>query len=364
MTVKKLIAKASHVSYDVKLGYIKGDSEKPSSVEHLRPKKISSDFPDLYFTEHGKATFIKGEKPIILIDGAVSPESSFVYQLQKIINPNYIKSLTDAASLYGSDIKSPKNGAILDENKNTLLNCDVFVACNEGSGTWGHWFGQILPMVIEFLKFYPDGKVLIPEDYFTNYYFKKFGELALMAGVDSKSFVHAGNGEIFEIENLVTSDYFFSQGVFHPQSIENLNCLMLKSIKKNRKIFMQRLNNHEKRNITNFQEIEYINNENKIEEFSSGSSDLLTQQNVWAESSLNIGVLGSDFTNMFFGTPGRVMLITPSWFGDNFFYGLAAALGYEWNEVFCHTLIEQRNPMHSSSFSVNPDLYREMIKSI
>ncbi len=347
---KELISKATHVFYDAKIGILKEDTEKIGNFDQLRPKKLCAEFPDLYLTEHGNATFVRGDKPVILINGVVAPESSIGYYYTKKIDPIYLKSLEDDASRY--------------KTESIFLSCDVFVAYNEGSMTWGHWFGQILPTVIEFLKFYPDGKVIVPDVYFSNLYYKKFSELAVMAGIDNNSFVRAKHGEIFEIENLITCDFLYSNGVFHPKSIENLDIFTIKNIKKYRNTFMQRLHSEKNRNIINCLEIENINHKNLISEFSSGHSDLLTQQTVWAESSICIGVLGSDFTNMLFGTSGRVLMLTPNWFGDNFFYGLAAALGYEWNELFCNTLIEKRNPIHRSSFHINPDVYRNMIEII
>lgn len=41
----------------------------------------------------------------------------------------------------------------------------AYIAYNEGSGTWGHWLIHILPRVIIFLRMYPFGKVIIPDDY-------------------------------------------------------------------------------------------------------------------------------------------------------------------------------------------------------
>ena len=118
------------------------------------------------------------------------------------------------------------------------------------------------------------------------------------------------------------------------------------------------------REIANREELAPVLRDFSFETVEVGRLDLRKQARLWRESEAMLAVLGSDLTNMLLGTPERVCCMSPEWFGDRFFYWLAAGLGIEWNELVCGTIVSERTPRHQSSFAVDPELLRHFLESV
>lgn len=110
------------------------------------------------------------------------------------------------------------------------------------------------------------------------------------------------------------------------------------------------------RNINNQSEVCQVLEKYNCQPFTSDGS-LNDQISFWRKNKAIFAVLGSDLTNMIFTNDTRIFSITPRYFGDLFFYGLAAGLGLEWNEMTFNEdkIVEFRNPRHKSSFNIDPN---------
>lgn len=239
----------------------------------------------------------------------------------------------------------------------------VYIAENEGSGTWGHWLVHNLPRVVMFFRTIPNGRIVVPEDYKTGRY-ETCLQLLDKFGIGLDRLIFLKRTECLSANSVWLIDLPFSNGVTHPM-VFDLYSELRESIKspnnadESEAVFLRR--SADSRKISNWNRVRPVVEEVGFR-ISSDVGTLEDQISLWQNAEMVSGVLGSDLTNMLLGNVKQLFVITPQWFGDNFFYGLAAALGIEWNELVCPngSLTELRDPKHRSSFNVGPHALRRL----
>lgn len=244
---------------------------------------------------------------------------------------------------------------------------DVHITCNEGSGTWGHWLIHNLPRALMFLDAYPDGRLLVPRGYRGGRY-GACGEILSLMGVSEAQIEFVERNELVEVENAVVVDLPYSGGLPHPAVLERFKDIgpldgpVDQGTGPVARLFIDRT--VATREIANREELQSTLRQNDVRGVQLGDAKMSEQISVWQSAKCVSGVLGSDLTNMVFGDSVQLLILTPEWFGDSFFYGLAAMKGMEWNELFCGELIERRTPEHKSSFRVDPTAYERLLRSM
>jgi len=344
---KLLLSLPTSVNWVPKIGKILWDSDEGRvTAFRQRPPVISTDFPELEMRQYRAATFVIAPTPILAVDGQVLTDLSLTRQLGGTADLSLIPS--------ASDLNQSQSFP------STYIEGTAFIACNEGSGTWGHWIGHNLPMALAFLRIFPEGRILLPSSYFSSSN-ATYGKSAILAGIPKEKIQLVRFGERYEIERLVTSDLLYRKGAFHPLAAELLTTLVhAVNYEPAQATFVRRMN-PESRNIENMSDISAINRSLGIRESTADAGDLDAQIAIWTSSVKQISVLGSDLTNMAFVRESRVFALTPTRFSDNFFYGLAAMLGHEWNELYCGRVVQERKPFHKSSFHVELQHYENLI---
>lgn len=250
--------------------------------------------------------------------------------------------------------------------KRRIVDGPIYIAYNEGSGTWGHWVVHNLPRVLIFLDKVQDGRVILPKSYLGVRYCACL-ELLVRFGVESDRIVFLGEDEELITSEVWVIDLPYHNGLPHPivfdqfKSLQHRNLLRTK-VDRGAITFIKREN---RREIANWTEVERFLND-RSSQIVTKVGTLDEQIEAWSATEAVSGILGSDLTNMVLGNSRRVFVITPSWFGDRFFFGLAAGLGIEWNEMVCddNQLVERREPMHASSFRVDLSDLEALFSSI
>lgn len=247
----------------------------------------------------------------------------------------------------------------------TILEGQVFWCMNEGSSTWGHWLVHNLPRALLFLEHYPYGRIAVPHAYFSER-LRNFGETLAAAGITSDRVVLVDRMADYQVERPVFLNNLYTSGVPHPKALEYLRGIRDLVLRKQAMdavgrasenikggVFVERIAKN--REIQNFADVRPILEEKGINIRQNGKLSVAEQVVLWNASEFVVGVTGSDLTNMALGNVARIFALTPRWFGDRFFFGLAAALGIEWNELSCSKIAEERKPKHRSSFVVDPE---------
>jgi len=207
-----------------------------------------------------------------------------------------------------------------------------------------------------FLEAVPDGVVVLPADYLRGRY-SGCAELLSLFGVQREWLVFLKRSQVLVAPSVWLINVPSQSGMPHPLVIDmyrGLRRLLARPSEKDevRLLFIRRA--VETREIANWGEFSSLLTRLGARVVTT-QGGLGQQIDAWQSASTVSGVLGSDLTNMLLGRAARLFVITPEWFGDVFFYGLAAALGVEWNELVCpeQALVELRDPKHRSSFRVD-----------
>lgn len=317
-----------------------------------RPPSYRTAFPDMFLTRlSGVTRYSPSWHHAMTLDGNVVTDHSLVAALQPEltakIRERQLAAITADLPLTDVPIDGP-----------------VYIGTNEGAGTWGHWLVHNLPRVMLFLRSVPDGRVVLPHGYKVGRY-RACLELLHLFGFTEERFVFLKDSEVARSSNVHLIDLPYVDGMAHPVVFEIYRNLrqqtaMTHTTARHHAIFLRRA--LEKREIANWPEVlPLLDRKNFHVVTTIGSID--EQIAVWTAARVVSGVLGSDLTNMLLGNAERLFVITPQWFGDRFFYGLAAGLGIEWNEMVCDDtcLAVLRDPKHASSFNVTPDKMEEFL---
>lgn len=251
---------------------------------------------------------------------------------------------------WSSLIKNKEHLAIVTVNE------PVYIAGNEGSGTWGHWLVHNLPRIILLMNHFPDLLFVIPADYKSDR-FKACLEVLDAFGLARERIIFIARNQLMVAPSCFLVDLPYSDGLPHPFVFDifknfHQHFIGMKTEDRIKLNFIKRA--VENREIANWSDVETLF-ENKKIGITSTLTSLAKQVEAWTVSESVSAVLGSDLTNMIIGDAKRVFVLSPNWFGDQFFYGLAAGLNIEWNEMCLDSssIVKIRDPKHRSSFNIN-----------
>ncbi|MBP0441369.1 glycosyltransferase family 61 protein [Tianweitania sediminis] len=247
----------------------------------------------------------------------------------------------------------------------TFVEEPVIFVCNEGSGTWGHWVVHNLPTLIMLGDKFRDARIAIPQAYFGSR--PSFLESLLFLRPTFASRLLPIRSEVtYRFDTLLTSDFLYQDRSIHPEALKILESAgsVPTTVDVFSRVFLKRVTPG-KREVANLEAVERILLENGYSISEVGKSSFASQLQLWHDASHVCAVLGSDLTNIVFAkSKMQILSITPEWFSDHFFFDLAAAKGAIWSEVFCGEMIDEKTPLHTSSFRVDQFTLQEMILSM
>jgi len=234
---------------------------------------------------------------------------------------------------------------------------------NEGGGTWGHFVVQNLPRALAYLKEFPDGKLALPRHHAMAQQ-SSYHQLLRHFGISSNQLLPLDRDKRYKFRELILVDflYDFQSQTPNPIALEWLS--KNSDTKPGGAIFIER-NDLNGRMIANQEEVNNLLARYGVERILLGQEPLDQQIAFWQKSQVIIGTLGSDFTNIVFGKAGtRLLVLSPDWFGDTFFYNLAVMKDMQWNELRCSEKVVAGVPEHKSSFKVNLQCLEIMLVSL
>lgn len=241
------------------------------------------------------------------------------------------------------------------EMTDTVIDEVVLVMHNEGGGTWGHYLVQNFPKVLLFRRAFPNGRIAVPRYYATGD--SNYSRLFDLFGVPRDCLVGLDYGRTVRVREAVLIDFAwnFPLGVPHPIALELLASApaAIPMPLDESGIFIARTGKGS-RAVANQGEVYEVLARRGIALRELGATSVQHQSAIWQQGIPMVGILGSDFANIVFAPPGaQVLTLSPAWFGDRFFYNLAAARGVVWNELFCGRMGERVDPIRFSSFFVD-----------
>jgi hypothetical protein len=237
---------------------------------------------------------------------------------------------------------------------------------NEGGGTWGHYLVQIFPKVLLFCARFPDGKVIVPTYYARGN--SNFSQMFDAYGISRDRLIGVDIGKTYRFGEVILLDfpYSFTDVAVHPAALALLDCFAHESVPEAppRGAYVERLPGSQ-RATANQAEVTAILAAAGIPATTIGNRSVVEQAALWQNHDLVVGTLGSDLSNIVFARPGsRVLVLSPDWFGDGFFYNLAIARGVGWYEIRCGRMGEPAQPQRNSSFGVDVELLRTVLAGL
>jgi hypothetical protein len=245
----------------------------------------------------------------------------------------------------------------------------IFVAHNEGGGTWGHYLAQNLPKMLLARATYPSLKLGLPASYISHKSSSWF-QLLNIAGISESDVIPLDRNTTYSFKRIFFSDFLWDFGSASPHPIV---IQLLKEITSNRqysgkngplgcrKIFIERDPKYG-RNIQNIEQIKELCRGFGIEIHKTAALSVGEQIDLFRSANLVIGTLGSDLTNIVFCDPDtHILSLSPEFHGDDFFYNISAAFKLIWSEILC-----TRKELPSSeerSFYVDPKIFSETIRN-
>lgn len=341
---QKLLAKAMLVQVPSSRGRIGWDSATSSTtVYNQRKAKLCFEFPDIYLRTSKRSTLYRTYG----VSSVVCNEFSEPLLAHSLIFELY-RNIPNTLSLLGSDLAKhlakSKNHPVISIDEQICL-----PLCNEGSGTWGHWVGHNLPRALMFAELCPDGLIIIPKSYLGS--FSSFGQL-LMKYIPKERLFLAPDNAVIKIKDCASIDLPYQDGVFHPLLAEHIMRLSITANNaSNSRKYVRR--SGPRRSVVNNREFEDLLKSFTFEPTTIDVGCLDSQIKSWSSCKVMMSILGSDMVNMALTRPEEVCAITPHWFGDIFFYGLASVLGIEWHEYYGGLIVEEKTPIHASSFKID-----------
>ncbi|MCB8878768.1 glycosyltransferase family 61 protein [Acidisoma cellulosilytica] len=245
----------------------------------------------------------------------------------------------------------------------------VFVAHNEGGGTWGHYLAQNLPKMLLAKSIYPSLKLGLPASYGSNKNSSWF-QLLDRAGFSEADIIPLDRNITYSFKKIFFCDFLwdFVSGCPHPLAIDFLRGILKNGsldketgISAGRKVFIERDARYG-RNIENIEQIKKICDEFGIEIHKTAGLSVGAQIDLFRSSQLVIGTLGSDLTNVVFCSPDtHVLSLSPTSHGDNFFYNMSAALNLVWSEILC---TKKGVANGGRSFHLDPEVFSLTLRKI
>ena len=237
---------------------------------------------------------------------------------------------------------------------------------NEGGGTWGHFLIQLLPRALAYLQQFSQGKLAVPVPHLLES--NAYGEALRAYGIDPARMLPVERGRTYKFRELILADipYNIPAQMPHPAMLARLSAPEVPDdgeVIQGRPLFVSRAS--ATRQIVNQAALEAVLDRYGIEKMELGRQPFAAQVRRWRTAPFVVGTLGSDLTNLIFAAPGTPLLvISPDWFGDEFFYNLAQARRLRWNELRCGQMGERREPEHTSSFRVDIERFETLLRSV
>ena len=262
---------------------------------------------------------------------------------------------SEQAKVVANDFSRRLDDASLESKKVILVDGLTILASNEGSGTWGHWVIHNLPRVLAAAAAYQNARIAVPASYFGSR--PNFGSLLSLFGISESRVIKTRPKELYRFDRLVIPDYLYSRNAVHPAALTLLSQtpshIGVSNGTNSRKVLIKRATVG-KREIVNETEFEARMMQSGFQPIELGSFPIERQISCWNNAKNVASVLGSDLTNIVFGSSDiSVLAFTPNHFGDDFFFDLAAAKGCVWNELYCSAVGERKLPLINSSFLVD-----------
>ena len=243
----------------------------------------------------------------------------------------------------------------------------ALVLHNEGGGTWGHFLIQNIPKAALYLNSNPGGKIALPAAQCVPG-ISSFADALLLCGARPEQLLPLEPGVTYKFAELIIVDppYDFDTALPHPFTIELLEGWRnVDQTTERQPLFIDRVGKPPARTIANLADLEPSLSKYDFRREPVGSLPLEKQISAWNKSSLAIGVLGSDFSNLVFLPRGAdLLVISPDWFADAFFYHLAIMKGARWNELRCGAIGGEAEILHRSSFYVDPSLFSDFVEML
>jgi len=242
----------------------------------------------------------------------------------------------------------------------------ALVLHNEGGGTWGHYLVQMFPKVLLFCERFPKGKVIVPETYAAGN--SSFSQLFDLYGISRDRLIGVDGDKTYRIGEAILLDFpfDFAHGAIHPAALDLLDRFehaMAPAVTP-QGAYVRRLP-HAARATVNQEQVAAELATVGIPAMTMGDRSVQDQAAMWHDHGLIVGTLGSDLANIVFARPGsRVLVLSPDWFGDTFFYNLATARGIHWHEIRCGRMGERVEPERHSSFNVDIGSLRTVLASL
>lgn len=243
----------------------------------------------------------------------------------------------------------------------------LLVSHHEGGGTWGHYLAQSIPRMLLFLDAFPSGKIAVPTHYADGA--PGFGEALAFYDIPGERLAPVDPGTVYPIKQAILLDFLFNfqVGAPHPKVLPLLRNFPTEHAAPtgNTAAFIKRRADAN-RAIGNEQAVDAVMARHKVDVYGPDELPLRTQIELWRSHDLLIATLGSDLTNIVYARPGtRVLVLSPHWFGDVFFFELSVAAGVRWHELRCGETAgspEQRD--RHSSFNVDVELLDSILVSL
>lgn len=233
---------------------------------------------------------------------------------------------------------------------------------NEGGRTWGHFLIQLLPRSIAFLQSFPAGKLAVPSTHLRET--SPFGAALKEFGIGADKLLPLEPDCTYSFRELVIADlpYDMPAQLPHPAILSWLGPGAA-NVPTGRPVFISRSGG--RRLVANASDLAGVLARYGIEVLEQGSRSFAEQVKLWRQAPLVIATLGSDLANLVFAAPGTPLLVlSPDWFGDLFFYNLAQLWGMRWHELRCGRRGEVRTPEHCSDFFVDIEHFETLLRSV
>jgi hypothetical protein len=243
----------------------------------------------------------------------------------------------------------------------------VLISHHEGGHTWGHYLVQSIPRMLLFLNAFPEGKIAVPMWHANGA--NGFGEALALYNIPRERLAPLDISVVYRFKQAILLDFLFNFEFTapHPKVVPLLRrpTRRVHTPKRKRGAFIKR-RLAEKRLIYNARDVDQVMARHGIDVYGPDELALRAQVDLWRTHELVITTLGSDLANMVYAQPGtRVLVLSPHWFGDDFFFELSVTAGVRWHELRCGEMaLRDEEQPHNSSFNVDTDLLDSVLATL
>lgn len=303
------------------------------------------------------------DKPL-LADEMVLFDSRRIYLDTSIMLQHHDKDvLAQVIQRNAEAIRAAAEAPVDSRYRNDIL----MISHHEGGGTWGHYLIQSIPRMLLFLEAFPHGKIALPAWHAKGV--NGFGEVLEFYDIPVERLAPVESSILYPMKQAVLLDFLFDfvSGSPHPKALAYLQRPLpeLDIRKKTRKGAFIKRRTDSQRAIENESTVDEVMSRHGIDTFGPGELSLSKQIRIWQSYDLLVATLGSDLSNIVYARPGtRVLVISPHWFGDAFFFELSVAAGVHWYELRCGEMTWRNEEERFSNFLVDTALLDSVLSSL